>query len=607
MSGVEKPIIVQSDWSVMLDTHAAEYEAARDALAGFAEIVNCLEHYHNYKFSPLSLWNAASAGLTADEILDSLRRFSRYPIPQNVEFEIREHIARYGRLKLFKENEQFVLESADALLLEQFWTDDRVKQHFEKKISKNRVLIKKPSRGLLKQELIKKGFPVEDLAGYEEGEQLEVTLSETTADGRPFALREYQRESVTVFYQHGRATGGSGVLVLPCGAGKTIIGIGILQAVSQHTLIVVTNITALHQWRDELLDKTMLRPEDIGEYSGESKDIKPITITTYQILTYRKRKEEDFTHMGLFEMHKWGLIIYDEVHLLPAPVFRAVADIQGKRRLGLTATLLREDGKEADVFSLIGPKKIDIPWKILERQGWIAQAECIEIRIALPDDALRYEYAVADAKSKFRIASENPAKVDVCREIIKRHPDDQILIIGQYLDQLEKVACEFDAPIITGKTPNKEREQIYHDFKTGVIHVLIVSKVANFSVDLPDASVAIQISGTFGSRQEEAQRLGRVLRPKRNGNMAHFYTLVTKDSRDRDFALNRQKFLAEQGYRYRIINEFSELDTVENVPSPVQPGLAVSSVPEIAPPGEAVSPAPPPGELERGDSAEQTA
>jgi DNA excision repair protein ERCC-3 len=552
---------------MLLEADHPRYEEARDALAAFAEIVTSPEHYHTYRISPLSLWNAASAGLSAESILAGLRELSRYPIPQNIEYDIREYVARYGRLKLVRADEGLVLESDDPLLLEQLHADERIKPFFKKKLDKRRTLVDPEQRGFLKQALIRKEFPVEDLAGYSDGERLTFQLRERTAAGEPFVFREYQREAIAVFYQNGRPTGGSGVLVLPCGAGKTIIGMGIIRAIGQQTLIVVTNITALRQWRDELLDKTDLAPELIGEYSGELKEIRPITVTTYQILTYRKSKKEDFIHMELFNRNTWGLVIYDEVHLLPAPVFRAVANIQSKRRLGLTATLLREDGKESDVFSLIGPKKIDTPWKTLEKQGWIAQALCIEIRVPLPEER-RHEYAVADSKAKFRIASENGAKVAVARELIRRHPDDHILIIGQYLDQLDIVAREVKAPIITGKTPNRDREQIYADFKNGSIHVLIVSKVANFSVDLPDASVAIQISGTFGSRQEEAQRLGRILRPKNSRNMAHFYTLVTQDTREREFAVKRQLFLAEQGYRYRIVNGIEGLNSIKEDPSP---------------------------------------
>ncbi len=575
MTAIDMPLIVQSDRTMLLETDHPQYKAARDALAAFAEIVTSPEHFHTYRITPLSLWNAASAGLKADDVLASLRQFSRYPIPQNIDYDVREYMSRYGRLKLVQDGDMLVLESVDPLLLEQILADDRLKPFFEKKLSKTRVQIRREERGFLKQALIKREFPVEDLAGYIDGDRLDIALRAQTLGGEAFALRHYQEDAVAVFHQNGRATGGSGVLVLPCGAGKTIIGLGIIGRISQHTLIVVTNITAVRQWRDELLDKTSLTADQIGEYSGEVKEIRPVTITTYQILTYRKRREEDFIHMDLFDRQSWGLIVYDEVHLLPAPVFRAVANIQSKRRLGLTATLLREDGKESDVFSLIGPKKIDIPWKTLEKQGWIAQALCVEVRIALPEDE-RHEYAVADAKAKFRIASENEAKIDLMRQIIRRHRGDQILIIGQYLDQLDKVASEFGAPIITGKTPNKEREQIYDDFRNGRIPVLIVSKVANFSIDLPDANVAIQISGTFGSRQEEAQRLGRILRPKSGGNMAYFYTLVTQDTREREFAVKRQLFLTEQGYRYRIVGALEELDApaADAIPPAVsQPGV----------------------------------
>lgn len=545
---------------MLLEADHPSYEIARDALSAFAEIITSPEHYHTYRITPLSLWNAASAGWSAEEIIETLREFSRYPIPQNIEYDIHEYVARYGRLKLLKEDDRLVLESDDPLLLEQLMSDQRIRNHFEKKLSKRRVQVKPSERGFLKQELIKKEFPVEDLAGYVEGAHLAINLRSRTGAGVPFELRPYQMQARQTFHQAGSVRGGSGVLVLPCGAGKTIIGIAIMQAICQQTLIVVTNITALRQWRDELIDKTDLTPEMIGEYSGEQKEIKPVTITTYQILTYRKRKEDEFVHMNLFDREAWGLIIYDEVHLLPAPVFRAVANIQGKRRLGLTATLLREDGKESDVFSLIGPKKLDMPWKTLEKQGWIAQALCTEVRIPLPEQQ-RHEYAVADTKAKFRIASENEAKIQTARAIIQRHPGDQVLIIGQYLNQLEKMADEFEVPIITGKTANKDREEIYQGFKTGRIRMLIVSKVANFAVDLPDASVAIQISGTFGSRQEEAQRLGRILRPKGNGNMAHFYTLVTDDTREREFAVRRQLFLTEQGYRYQIVNDLDHIET----------------------------------------------
>lgn len=551
----QNPVIVQGDRSILLETDNPRYEEARDALALFAELVKSPEHFHTYRITPLSLWNAASAGMTADEITNALLEFAKYEVPQNIIQDIKDYVLRYGRLKLLKQEagDNLLLFSLDEALMVEIFNNKAMEPFIEAKIDKNNILIKKGMRGRLKQVLIKIGFPVEDLAGYVEGEPLAVNLLEITRSKTPFSLRIYQRDAVDVFYAGGSSRGGSGVLVLPCGAGKTIIGIGVLTRLKQHTLILCTNITALRQWRDEILDKTDLSPSQIGEYSGEFKNIKPVTITTYQILTYRRKKDEDFVHMNLFNLQSWGLIIYDEVHLLPAPVFRAVAEIQGKRRLGLTATLVREDEKEDDVFSLIGPKKFDVPWKVLEQQGWIAKALCTEIRIPLPE-ADRLRYAVADTKAKFRIASENPAKIDAVNLLIEKHKDDNILIIGQYLDQLDVLAKRFNAPIITGKTPNKERERIYGNFKSGRLKRLIVSKVANFAIDLPDANVAVQVSGTFGSRQEEAQRLGRILRPKAEGNFAFFYSLVTKGSKDQEFAENRQLFLTEQGYRYRIIS-----------------------------------------------------
>lgn len=552
------PLIVQSDRTMLLEADHAAFEEARDALAGFAELITSPEHYHTYRITPLSLWNAASTGRTAEQIIGVLQKFSRYPIPENILYEINDQVGRYGRLRLLKDGDQLVLESDEPDLITQFLADKHVKPYLGKRRGKKQVLVDKAHRGVLKQALIKRDFPVEDISGYVDGKSIEIALRETTLKGQPFELRKYQSDAVQVFYAEGDVRGGSGVLVLPCGAGKTVIGLGIIQRIGQQTLILTTNITALRQWRDELIDRTTIDPELIGEYSGEIKQIRPITVTTYQILTYHKSKTEEFVHMELFDRGDWGLIIYDEVHMLPAPVFRAVADLQAKRRLGLTATLLREDGQETEVFSLIGPKKIDVPWKTLEKQGWIAQANCTEIRVPLPE-TMRMEYAVADAKAKFRLASENSAKIDVAREIIRRHPDDQVMIIGQYLDQLDAMAAEFGAPIITGKTPTEERERIYGGFKSGEIKLIIVSKVANFAVDLPTATVAIQISGTFGSRQEEAQRLGRVLRPKANGQQAYFYSIVTEDSREREFASKRQLFLTEQGYRYRIIKGTGEL------------------------------------------------
>jgi DNA excision repair protein ERCC-3 len=541
---------------MLLEADHAGFEEARDALAAFAELVTSPEHYHTYRLTPLSLWNAASAGMTADFVTETIRRFSRYGVPENVLYEVRDQMARYGRVRLVMDGDALVLESDDEMLVTQFLADGQIKPLLGRRAGKKRVRAAARNRGALKQALIKKGFPVEDLSGYVDGKPLEIALKGETAAGAPFGLRKYQIDAIEVFHAGGSAKGGSGVLVLPCGAGKTVIGLGIIERIAQHTLVLTTNITALRQWRDELLDKTTIDPEAIGEYSGEIKQIRPITLTTYQILTYHKHKGEEFVHMELFDSGDWGLIVYDEVHLLPAPVFRAAADLQARRRLGLTATLLREDGKETEVFSLIGPKKYDVPWKTLEQQGWIAQALCTEMRVPLPE-SMRLDYAVAGAKAKFRLASENQAKIDVAQRIVEMHAGDQIMIIGQYLDQLESMARRFDAPIVTGKTPNEERQSIYAGFRNGAIPLIIVSKVANFAVDLPSASVAIQVSGTFGSRQEEAQRLGRILRPKLDGKVAHFYSIVTDDSREMEFASKRQLFLTEQGYRYRIARDLN--------------------------------------------------
>ncbi len=547
----ELPLIVQSDKSILLETHSPNFEAARDALCGFAELDKSPEHFHYYKLSPLSLWNAASAGWTSEQIIETLKKYAKYDIPQSVMVDIEDYMGRYGRLQLLPQNDVLVLKSEDSTLITEICHNNAVKACIQKKLDSHTVQIKDGMRGNIKQALIKIEYPVEDLAGYEDGEALPINLREETRKGSEFGLRPYQVEAVDAYYAAGSAKGGSGVLVLPCGAGKTVIGIGSMSRVSQYTLILTTNIVALRQWRDELLDKTDIDPEMVGEYSGEKKEIKPITLTTYQILTYRKQKKGRFTHMDLFDKSPWGLIIYDEVHLLPAPVFRAVANLQARRRLGLTATLVREDNKEDDVFSLIGPKKYDVPWKVLEKQGWIAQALCTEIRLPL-DEELRMTYAVADQKAKFRIASENPYKLDWIQKLMKRHENDHILIIGQYIDQLEEIQKRFGAPIITGKTPVKERQEIYKDFREGRQRCIIVSKVANFAIDLPDANVVIQVSGTFGSRQEEAQRLGRILRPKSGDNQAYFYSLVTRETKDQSFAAKRQTFLTEQGYRYEI-------------------------------------------------------
>ncbi len=546
----DKPIIVQSDRSILLETENPAFEDARDALASFAELVKSPEHIHTYRITPLSLWNAAAAGITAETILQGLERYSKYEVPQNILTEIKENISRYGRLKLYKQaNGPLVLESEDALLIAELLNQKSLQPFITGSPDMKRIFVKPDERGNLKCALIKIGFPVEDLAGYVDGAPLEMHLRPKTLSGHDFELRRYQKESVDAFYAGGTNRGGSGAIVLPCGAGKTIVAIGVMNMLQTQTLVLTTNTVALRQWKDELLDKSTLTEDQIGEYSGDIKEIKPVTIATYQVLTYRKVKDGPFVHFSLFDEGQWGLIIYDEVHLLPAPVFRATASLQARRRLGLTATLVREDAREDDVFSLIGPKKYDVPWKVLEKQGWIAQALCTEIRVRMPEEE-RYRYAISDKRTKFRIASTNPSKIHLCEMLIDRHKEDNVLVIGQFLSK------HFKAPIITGRTATRERQRLYSDFKTGKIKLLIVSKVANFAIDLPDANVAIQVSGTFGSRQEEAQRLGRILRPKKDSNLvARFYSLVSRETCDQDYSVKRQLFLTEQGYRYEILVE----------------------------------------------------
>lgn len=548
----DNPIIVQSDRTILLETANEKFEEARDLLSQFAELLKSPEHMHTYRISPLSLWNAASLGLGPDEVKASLEALSKYPLPSNILVDIGDFMSRYGRLKLIADGDDYFIVTEDETLLEEVVRHRYVEPHLDGIPHQGRVKIKKDERGFIKHGLIRVGYPVEDLAGYTPGEPLDLSLRDVTQEGSDFALREYQRDAVGAFWAGGSDRGGSGTIVLPCGAGKTIVGLGAMDVTQTHTLILTTNTTALRQWRDEILDKTDLTPEQIGEYSGASKEIKPVTITTYQILTYRKSKKDDFKHFHVFNDADWGLIIYDEVHLLPAPVFRAVANLQSRRRLGLTATLVREDGKEEEVFSLIGPKKFDVPWRVLEKQGFIATATCTEIRVPFEDEELRLQYATAEPRQKFKLAATNPAKLDVIESLLANHTEDQTLVIGQYLDQLGDISEATGAPIITGQTPQSKREVLYEKFRTREIPVLVVSKVANFAVDLPDANVAIQVSGTFGSRQEEAQRLGRILRPKKDNNVAAFYSIVTRDTTEQEYANKRQLFLTEQGYRYEI-------------------------------------------------------
>ena len=550
----QNPLIVQSDRTILLETASPRFEEARDRLSVFAELLKSPEHIHTYRISALSLWNAAALGVSPESVKQTLTEMGKYDVPDNISADIDDVMSRYGRLKLVKDGERLFLQTEDHILLEEICSFNAMQEHLLSRPMGDRVEVRADQRGFLKQALIKLGYPVEDLAGYMEGAELDVDLRSPTLAGDPFGLRDYQQEAVGAFYAGGTVRGGSGIVVLPCGAGKTVVGIGVMDQIKTNTLILTTNTTALRQWRDEILDKTSLPPEMVGEYSGYSKDIQPVTVTTYQILTYRKSKDAPFKHFQIFEQGNWGLIIYDEVHLLPAPVFRAVANLQSLRRLGLTATLVREDGKEGEVFSLIGPKKYDVPWRVLEKRGFIATALCTEVRVPFADPELRMEYALAEPRQKFRLAATNPGKLAVLRTLLETHSKDRVLIIGQYIDQLKEVSRLLGAPLITGRTNQSKREELYESFRTGEVPHLVVSKVANFAVDLPDANVAIQISGTFGSRQEEAQRLGRVLRPKKNSNTARFYSVVTRDTTEQDLSSKRQLFLTEQGYRYEIVN-----------------------------------------------------
>lgn len=548
----DNPLVVQSDRTILLEVDNPLYPEARDALARFAELVKSPEHIHTYRLTSLSLWNAAASGLDAETIIQTLAGYSKYPLPANVVADIREYMDRYGKVKLVAQDAELYLVTADPVVATEIVNNKRTQPYVKERRDACTLLIDPWQRGPVKQALIKIGYPVEDLAGYVPGAPLKFSLRSRTLGGEAFKLRPYQADSARVFFAGGNSRGGSGVIVLPCGAGKTVVGLAAMALCQCYTLILVTSVTAARQWLAEIRDKTDLPAEMLGEYTGEKKEIKPVTVATYQIMTHRRRGEVDYPNFELFNRQDWGLIIYDEVHLLPAPIFRITAELQARRRLGLTATLIREDGREDDVFSLIGPKKYDLPWKLLEAQGWIAKATCYEVRIDMPPEE-RMNYAVAGERDKYRLAATNAAKEPIVEAIIRRHQGEQVLVIGQYLDQLERLARRLGAPIITGKTGNRERERLYRDFREGKLKCLVVSKVANFAINLPEVSVAIQVSGTFGSRQEEAQRLGRILRPKKNGLPASFYTLVTRETVDQEFAVHRQLFLTEQGYRYEII------------------------------------------------------
>ena len=537
------PLIVQSDQTLLLETAHPEAERCRSDIAPFAELERSPEHVHTYRVTPLALWNARAAGHDAEQVVDALLRWSRYPVPQALLINVAETMARYGRLVLeVHPVHGLVMRTTDRAVLEEVVRAKAVAPLLGPRIDPETVSVPGSERGRLKQALLKVGWPAEDRAGYVDGASYPIVVQGPEA----FSLRTYQKEAVEAF-----GAAGSGVVVLPCGAGKTLVGIGAMAAAGAHALVLVTNTVAARQWRAELLGRTHLRDAEVGEYSGEKKDVRPVTIATYQILTARRGGL--YPHMELLSAEDWGLIIYDEVHLLPAPVFRMTADIQSRRRLGLTATLVREDGREGDVFSLIGPKRYDAPWRDIEAQGWIAPALCTEVRVTLTDEE-RMSYALAENEERYRVGATARSKLAVverlCAEAVER--GEPALVIGQYLDQLDEIGQRLSAPVLTGKTTTRERERLFGAFRRGEIPVLVVSKVANFSVDLPEASVAVQVSGTFGSRQEEAQRLGRVLRPKKDGRQARFFAVVSRDTNDQEFASRRQRFLAEQGYSYRI-------------------------------------------------------
>jgi len=593
------PLIVQSDRTLMLHTvHARtdeqgrplrgddgnplteehpRFAEARDALARFAELEKSPDYLHTYRITPVSVWNAAAVGVDADEIERSLHEYACVPVPPSIVAEVRGWIGRYGQLAIERapegSPEAFELVGREEGALAEVLAHKLVREAVvvEGEGNAARAFLDDLSRGEIKQRLIRLGFPVDDRGGFVDGDPLAIGLRETTRSGATFGLRDYQRKAADAFHAGGTAFGGSGVIVLPCGAGKTVTAMGVMSLVGAKTLILTTNTVAVRQWRDEILDKTDLTEDQVGEYTGETKDLADVTISTYQMLTWRRSKTGDFEHFEVFRGENWGLVVYDEVHLLPAPIFRVTAELQARRRLGLTATLVREDGREDEVFCLIGPKRYDVPWKVLESAGFIAEARCVELRVPFDSD-LRRRYAAATSRSQFRLASENPAKVAVAKDLVERHRGERILVIGQYLDQLEVLARELDAPLLTGRTSNAKREALYAAFRAGELETLVLSKVGNFAVDLPDAGVAIQVSGTFGSRQEEAQRLGRILRPKSDGGGATFYSIVTQGSKDQEFAEKRQLFLTEQGYAYDIV----DVDPAQTAEGAQRPGDAAS-------------------------------
>ena len=556
------PLIVQSDKTLLLEVDHPRADAARRAIAPFAELERAPEHMHTYRLTPLGLWNARAAGHDAEQVVAVLLEYSRYTVPHALLVDVAETMSRYGRLQLTTHPVHgLVLQATDRAVLAEVMKSKRTAGLLGDRVDEDTVLVHPSERGNIKQVLLKLGWPAEDMAGYVDGEKHVIDLSPTdpAKDDKPWEMRPYQRHAIDGFWH-----GGSGVVVLPCGAGKTIVGAGAMAKSGTTTLILVTNTVSARQWRDELLRRTTLTDEEIGEYSGARKDVRPVTIATYQVLTTKRKGI--YTHLELLDARDWGLVIYDEVHLLPAPIFRMTANLQARRRLGLTATLVREDGREDEVFSLIGPKRYDAPWKDIEAQGYIAPADCVEVRHTMPERD-RMLYATAEPEDKYRLAACAPGKMRIVEQLVAQHEGDPTLVIGQYLDQLEELGEHLGAPVITGATTVRERQRLFEAFRTGEITKLVVSKVANFSIDLPEASVAIQVSGSFGSRQEEAQRLGRVMRPKADGRTAHFYAVVSRDTVDQDFAAHRQRFLAEQGYAYRIIDA-EDLEGVADADGP---------------------------------------
>jgi len=544
----ENPLVIQGDGTVLLDLHSPRADEARERLAAFAELVRGPEHVHTYRIDALSVWNARAAGLAAADMLGILDAYAKYPVPEGYRALLGELAGRYGRVVLSREGDLFVLRADTEALAEQLLRDPAVGPLLGPRLRGPAFRFAPRDRGWLKQALTAAGFPAEDRCGYEDGERLALALREGAGG---FALRPYQRDAVAAFLGDRPGSGGSGVVVLPCGAGKTVVGLAAMAALSQHTLVLCTSNTAVRQWRREILDKTTARPEDVATYGADGKRVGPITLATYQMVTWRGPGDADHPHLELFDARRFGLIVYDEVHVVPAPVFRATARLQARRRLGLTATLVREDGREADVFSLIGPKRFDIPWRAVEQQGFVARAVCTEVRVGLSPER-EHAYARASPRGRFRVAAENERKKPLVRDLLGRHPGSRTLVIGEYLAQLEDLACFLGAPLVTGRTPEAERQRLFDAFRRGEVGVLVLSRVGNYALDLPNADLLIQVSGTYGSRQEEAQRLGRILRPKPDGRVAHFYTLVSRHTREEDFALHRQRFLTEQGYTYRL-------------------------------------------------------